>query len=742
MPYRFVDEEAKENPQVNESESNFRSQTRVAPQKPQGNKFRFVEEEAPTTKKISSNPFAVPEVSAEEYKNMSLQERIAYSKALEREQQYERSKSFTKNLASGLTLGATENIEALRPEEGEEPISGFAGQATGSLLPIGLAAKAVGAGIKGAGLVYQHGPKILQYLSKIVHGFGTGGLYETGKQVVNVASGKEFEPAEIAKTGVLFGTGEAIIKAFGDVGRKFLKFSPQHQAQILEKGIIPEDLPKSQYETAEQMLDLIKGRSRNFPEFPPGGGPPPPGAPPGAPPPPLAGRVTPGGEDLGLRPAPGRENTHLADQVGNIFSQNRFYNTTQGGHAFRHEIMAIDENVYRGVNELYRISRELNSQIDEIHPNLVNRLQNRITELRAIPEPSDVQRRLLRASENILERLIETGDNGEIIDYLPINNQVLIDQVQSLRQIIDYDFAHGNTKNIFRPLINDLQDSALRAAENSGSPEAADAMNEARNAYRMWVEAFDNDYVRPFRDASNQDYSKLFKSALDLDENNMLRRILNTTPRGQQLINASTRDIVEKNLGKFFENPRDVNPREFDKALRELEAVITPEQSQQIRELFRQASERPSFRAVPRAPRAPTNEEVIAGKYLDKKPEDIQKMMNSRSGIRELRRDFQGSEQKRELFDRLSKQKMRSILREGNIEKEFTGDDLYRFLNKESNYEIFSEILGETETESLRLAAKQIGKEQVKSEIRKRRLSKIANKMVALKTFELLLGIL
>lgn len=733
MAFRFVEEEP-----IQVEEKPEQQVQQPVLQQPQ--RFRFVEEEvAPTPQKKSNNPFEVPKVTSEQYKNMSIREKIQYAEDLEKEQKYEESKAFVKNLASGLTLGRTENIEALKPEEGENPVATFAGQALGAALPITGAGKIVGYGLKGASLAASQGPKILQYLTRFAHGFGTGGLYESGKQAVNASSGNEVDLYQIPITGTLFGAGETLIQAFGDVGSKFLKLSPKHQAQILENQIIPSDLPKSQFETAEQMLRLIKEKQNrnNFPGFPPGGPPPPPGgSSPG-----LGNRVARQGEDLGLRPVPRQTNPDLADQVGNIFSQNRFYNTTQGGHAFRNEIMAIDENVYRGVNELYRTSRELNSQINEIHPNLVGRLQNRIRELEAIPEPSDVQKRLLRASENILERVAAVGENGEVTGYLPINNQVLIDQVQSLRQIIDYDFAHGNTKNIFRPLINELQDSALSAAQSSGTPEAATAINEARNAYRMWVEAFDNDYVRPFRDASNQDYSKLFKSALDFDEHNMLGRILNTTPRGQELMNGSTREIVEKNLDKYFENPRTVNPREFDKAVRELESVITPQQAQEIRDMFRESARRPNFRATQRV-HQPTNEEVIAAKYTERKPEEIQKMMNSRSGIKELREDFRGSEQKRELFDTLSKQKMRSVLREGNIEKDFTGDDLYKFLNKESNYEVFSEILGETEAEALRQSAKEIGKEQVKSEVRKQRISKVANKMVALKGLELLLGIL
>lgn len=477
---------------------------------------------------------------------------------------------------------------------------------------------------------------------------------------------------------------------------------------------------------------MISKRKPNI--FPPGGEPP--SSPGGSPP--LKGRVSPEGEDLGLRPAPQQARPDLSDRIGNIFSRNKFYNSTQGGHALKNEIMELDQNVYRGVNELYGISRELNKSINEIHPSLVGRLQNRIQELRAIPEPSDVQKRLLRASENILERIAFVGENGEIAGLRPINNQILIDQVQSLRQIIDYDFSHGNTKNIFRPLINELQDSALNAARTSGAPEAAEAINDARSAYRAWVEAFDNDYVRPFRDASNQDYSKLFKSSLDFDEHNMLKRVLNTTPRGQELINGSTREIVEKHLAEYFENPRNANPKEFDKALLELEAVITPGQSQEIRAAFREAAERPRFRAD----RQLTNEEIIASKYAGKEPEDIQKMMDSRSGIKQLREDLSGSEQKKDIFNRISRQKMRSMIREGNIENDFTGDDLYKSINKQENYEIFSEILGESETESLRQAAKEIGKEQVKLEVRKKNLSKFAGKLTVLKTLELISGII
>lgn len=673
--------------------------------------------------------YATAPRTPEQIKGMSSSERRQYAQDLVTEREYLQSAGTTKGALSGLTLGATEHVEALKPQPHE---AGAAfGELVGAALPITGIAKAVAIPIKYALSGITKAPKTLNAVSKLMTAFGTGSGYSTGKQLVK---GEGVSPEEVLKTGAEFATIDAVFR-LGSKGLKWISgLTPKQQASILEKGVIPDDLPKSQYETAEEALRLLRQRDSNLPGIPT--------------PPPTGGgvgarriepsRITPP-EDIGLRPTPTPQKAELADQVGDIFSPNRFYNTTQGGQAIKSEIMNLDEDVYRGVNELYRISRELNQGVNEIHPQLAQRLSNRVLELEAIPEPSDVQRRVIRASNNVIDALAQRGENGVISGYTPVSNQVLIDQIQALRQIIDYDFAHGNTKNIFRPIINDIQDSVIRAAENSATPEAAEAFNDARSAYRSWVEAFDNPYVRPFRDGSNQDFSKLFKSSLDMDESNMLRQILNLSERGQQLGNATTREIVEKHLSRYLENPRGANEREFNKSLRELEAVITPEQAAQIRTQFGDASRRPNIRATQKPI---TNDERIAARYVKNEPEDIQSMMNKRSGIRTLRDDLSGSREKKEVFDRLSKQKMRSILREGNIEKEFTGDDLYKFLNKEKNFELFSEFLGEQEAEAMRQTAKEIGKAQVKSEMRRKTLGKAASHAGAMKALSIIMGIL
>ncbi len=655
--------------------------------------------------------YATEEKSPEELKMMSTNERQQYAQELKREREYLQSAGTSKGFLSGLTLGATEHIEGLKPQE-HELNTGF-GELGGASAPIFASAKAISIPIKYALSGSTKYPKSLAAVSKLMTAFGTGSTYETGKQLVK---NEGLSPKKIAQTGLEFATIDSLFRAGGKAFTWLADLSPNQRASILEKGIIPEDLPKSQYETAEKLLQELKNtKNKKFPGFPPDE---PPGSGGGGSTI-LSERITTG-KDIGLRPENHITNKNISDEVGGIFSKDKFFNTTEGGKALKQEITNLDEEVYRGVGEMYNISKGLNKEIEEIHPQLTNKLLDRLNELKKIPEPSDVQKRVIKSSENILNDLAVL-DEGRISGYKKINNQTLIDQVQSLRQIIDYDFSHGNTKNIFRPLINDIQDSVISAAEHSGNDEAAQAFNDARAAYKTWVEAFDNDYVRPFRDISNKDYSKLFKSSLDFDESNVLRSILNLSEKGRELSDASTREVVEKHLGKFLDNPEKLKSKEFDKSLRELQAVITPEQAKEVETVINEQQKKLNFKAK----NIPT-EISLASKYAAKKPENIQEMMNSRSEIKELKKDSQGTESKKKLFETLKKQKIRSILREGNIEKEFTGDDLYKFLNKEKNYEILSEFLGEEVTESMRNEAKEIGKLQIRKEKLGKKVKNIA----------------
>jgi hypothetical protein len=295
----------------------------------------------------------------------------------------------------------------------------------------------------------------------------------------------------------------------------------------------------------------------------------------------LAGRVSVGGKEIELKPSSEHFIETPTEEAGRAISPQKFYNTTSGGRAVKGEIMDLDKSAYKQVGENYQESRRLNAGIEDIHPELVTKLDERLATLKEIPEPSGPQKDLIRSLENITSRLAVKDPMGGISGYQPISNQTLIDQVQSLRQKIDYDFAHGDTRNIFKPIIEDLQNSVIRAAQNS--PEALQAFNKARQSYKNWAEEFDNDYVRPFRDRTNKNYSKLYKSAQDIDEFNMLRSVLDKSKQGNKIQRAVLRDLVENKLKPLLGDLKKFDKRDLEQILRELEGAVSEKESEDIR---------------------------------------------------------------------------------------------------------------------------------------------------------------
>lgn len=434
---------------------------------------------------------------------------------------------------------------------------------------------------------------------------------------------------------------------------------------------------------------------------------------------PLTGRVRRQGRDIGLRPAPpptGRPNAYpIEDEIGDIFSRQEFFNTRQGGQAVVNQIRHQSEALYQQINEAYDISRQLNRFVDDTHPQLVNELEEFAAPIREIARRarSGPQRAALNAVDDLLGQLATT-EEGAITRYTPINNQVLIDTMQSLRQKIDHDFMHGDASNIFRRPINAISEAVERAAQ--GSPEALEALQHARQLRRQWGETFDNAYVRPLRDPANHDYSKIFRGLLDLDEFIYLRPILNNTPRGRELEGGIARDLVKKRITPLIESDGMINPRRLDRELRELQSFITPEQSEQIQNIVRQRQQPRITRRVEKLekplPKESKAEKPPTPEY--KIPEDIDKSFKTRSGIRKLHKDLKKAG-KEDLFKEIAKDKATEIFKEGQFgAKKLTGEDIAKTINK--NHEVLAEILGEEELNVLFREAQAQAKKELSGE--------------------------
>lgn len=454
----------------------------------------------------------------------------------------------------------------------------------------------------------------------------------------------------------------------------------------------------------------------------------------------MSTRLRPGEENLAYRPASNNiENPSLENEVGNVVSLNEAVNSTNAGKANIEAVRANDAVDYKIVNDAYDVAEKLGSDIETIHPNLAISLRQRIKDLKSRAILSPPEQQLLSASESLLNKIVDIGPEGSIVKFKPVKNTVLHEEAKAVRYYMDFTFEHGNAKGILNPLVREIQDSTELAAEFVGNKAAVEAEKTARTLYREWAQSYNNDYIRPYRDTGNLDYSGIYKKAVNsTDEFNALNNILQRSNAGQQLADVTRRSAVQSRLGKFLENPHAANGKEFEVALRELGAVISPEEANAIRQMFNKARNLPE--PVRKQPKPPTLKEIpepklpkfkgeapikkepttakiahrefvetpevkIAAKEMGKSTTQIRNLADSPEGVKQLKENVS-----KDVFKKIGKQRLREILYEGEINPgKISGNRIAKTLNKGSNFEILSEFLGEAEAKETLEAAQALG---------------------------------
>jgi hypothetical protein len=399
---------------------------------------------------------------------------------------------------------------------------------------------------------------------------------------------------------------------------------------------------------------------------------------------PLTGKGTLAETPLKKIPRPeGTPQQTLEDRVGRAFSDNKFYNTEQGGKSVIKEVQALDDAAYTKVNEAYKEiepeikSQELNAANTQL---MAEELEKDVENIRLIPKKarSSPQQSKLQAVDSILNEItIRDPLTGEPVGYRPMNAQVALDTARSLRSKADFDFAHGDASNIFRTPSKIMSNTV----EQSLPKNLLGKYQKAQAEYAKWAEEFNNPYIKPLRDKTNKDFSKTYKGFLELDEYNYLKNILNKSKIGKVYSDVIARDLVDKKLSSFYKNPKGVDLAALDKELRELETFATPEQTKEIRNHFE------------RAKKHITASESQRLKY--KSADEMRSQFTSRSKIKEAKAEAERTGQTK-LFDKFAEQKVHDMLRKGKVTgKEMTGNDLANIIEERGNYEVLSELVGE-----------------------------------------------
>jgi hypothetical protein len=242
---------------------------------------------------------------------------------------------------------------------------------------------------------------------------------------------------------------------------------------------------------------------------------------------------------------------------------------------------------------------------------------------------------------------------------------------------------------------------------------------------------YDNKNINPFRDTSNQNYEKLLDTVLDPDTFNMVQTVAGNTAAGDEILGATKRKMVDKKLAKFVKKPATIRSRDFRTAMTELESVLTPQEMNAVRtemesqvppQLRRDvtAHEMPSRAKAAKEVEKFTKESKAAAKYMDKTPAEIRKLSNTPEGIEQLKKDLSGTQKKKDIFEKLSKEKIESMKKGGKIRAKPTGKEIFDVFNQEKNYSLLEALTSPEEAaEALDVAEKIANKKFTKENVSK-----------------------
>jgi hypothetical protein len=242
-------------------------------------------------------------------------------------------------------------------------------------------------------------------------------------------------------------------------------------------------------------------------------------------------------------------------------------------------------------------------------------------------------------------------------------------------------------------------------------------MKHADKTYGEFADMFMNDELSPFLERRIRNPESLFRKAVS--DEGTYRALRDALKKNPTLIHKLEREIVDSRMNKYYKKPNLIGSKEFNQDIRELEGLIGKPKTNKVKNsLTKQKNilnkERVAFdkkvesyekkKEISKIAREKIKQSTNiknASAVLKKSPEEIIHMMDSRSGIRELKQKLE-SMGKKELFNRLAEQKSLEILRGGNVlPKNIKGSDILEKVGKGKNYEIMSELHGKERVNQL-----------------------------------------
>jgi hypothetical protein len=422
-------------------------------------------------------------------------------------------------------------------------------------------------------------------------------------------------------------------------------------------------------------------------------------------------------------------------KVGKLINKTEFPNDVVGGEKIKNEINAKADKSWKNVRSEYKKAENLYGNTSIVSEKLVNDLEEIVAELEQIPDKSlsTISKSIKEKSKSILDKIVEIDpESGSIIGYKPIKLKTLTDIIREINTGAKYDFAQAIPQKKYNQLLKPLKDNLKDFSKALGKEKAWDQLQKANESHMNWKKLYEDKDILPFRNASKEEnLPELFKSTSKYSTMKNLEQIL-----GKSSLDKVQRSYVQNKLDPYIRNPQSIGNEDYVRTLSELNSTF-PNRTTELKNIdtylkrYKKGLQAKPPKAQPQAPTfrdvslakqlTPPQKEVI--QKLNLPPQKIETLMNSRRGIKELKKELQEIN-RMDIFEKLADAKAEEIFREGKFRTEkLKGKDLHRIINNEKNFDILAELYGEEAvTKALDIAeqnAKQENAQKIVSEIGK-----------------------
>ena len=254
-------------------------------------------------------------------------------------------------------------------------------------------------------------------------------------------------------------------------------------------------------------------------------------------------------------------NNPLAQAV-RIISPEPFRSEVSGGEEIfdaYHENRAADKSP---LDLRYDIMKEQAREINFIETNVHEEIDNFTQEFAGSDVPGSSQERIVNVANRISERFVTRDPDGNVTGYQNVNLADLMASIRDINSIPTYDVQPTMASNLL-----DLVGILNRVVVEQGGavdPEFANEYTNLTGDYAEFKQRYDNDKTQVFHKRTERGKS-IFNQALNIDTFNTWSQALETSPRGQEVMNRIRREAWQKELGP--EALQAVSEADFDGAL-------------------------------------------------------------------------------------------------------------------------------------------------------------------------------